>query len=116
MPKKESSTNSFFEHKTLADESDFKTQEGDSLARQFKRWFLFSVTIAGLLVAVQSLSKIPERMGQHDIHWLFGKQSPVSYVSNRVALVLLVSTVVAFVAAFLDTKTRRKRGSPSDRK
>lgn len=47
----------------------------------------------------QSLTKIPERMGQPDLHWLLGKQDPWSYVATRLAIVLVVSTLIAVIAA-----------------
>lgn len=86
-------------------ETEKKPPIDRSFRRSFKSWFLVSCFISGLLVITQSLTKIPERMGQADAHWLLGNQEPWSYVLMRVAIVLIVSTLVAIVAASGRAKT-----------
>ncbi|MFN7289022.1 MAG: hypothetical protein ACK5YR_25010 [Pirellula sp.] len=89
-------------------QSDQPAHGQASFAKSIASWFLFSFAVASVLVILQSLAKLPERIGMPDAHWLFGRQSGVNYIAIRMMLILVVSIIVSVFAAISRGKPQIK--------
>ncbi|MDB4778280.1 hypothetical protein OAG68_02370 [bacterium] len=73
-------------------------EQGPAAAPSFLVWFGFSVSIAVIILLFRLVSKLLERLGATDLHWLTGRGSMKTFLISHAIFIATFSILISLTA------------------